>query len=82
MPGESKVVRCHGCGGSGQHGPRNPLEFPHDCNVCSGTGLVRMNPNENWCGRCHGTGKEHIGIPGFQVLRNCHICCGAGVIQL
>ena len=79
---ESRVVTCRGCGGTGQHGPRHPLDFPRDCSVCAGIGKVRMEPEDSWCGRCQGSGKERIGIPGFQTLRNCHICGGAGIIQV
>lgn len=82
MCDESRVVRCHGCGGTGQHGPYHPLGYPRDCNVCGGTGVVRMEPEDSWCGRCRGTGQEWAGIPGFQTLRNCHICGGAGLVQL
>ena len=82
MKDNSRVVNCRGCGGTGKQPPYLPTDFPRDCQVCVGTGKVRIQPEDTWCGRCNGTGKEKVGIPGLQTLRNCHVCGGGGIIQV
>ena len=79
---QTKVVRCHGCGGTGKQMPDHPMGFPRDCGVCGGTGLVRMSREDNWCGHCRGTGREKVGPPGFTASRQCHICGGTGIVQV
>jgi len=82
MKEQSKVVNCRGCGGTGQQGPFNPMGRPEDCIVCGGSGKKRINPEDTWCGRCGGSGREKGGMPGFETLRVCHICGGGGLVQV
>ena len=82
MKEQSCVVNCRGCGGSGQQGPFHVMDSLHDCVVCGGTGRVRIEKGDSWCGRCGGTGKEKLGFPGFEKIAGCHICGGSGVIHI
>ncbi|HIE17931.1 MAG TPA: hypothetical protein EYP71_07030 [Dehalococcoidia bacterium] len=50
------------------------------CRGCGGTGKVRMQPDDEWCGRCGGTSRKKVGIPPLHRLATCHIC-GTGTIQ-
>lgn len=79
---QGRIVSCRGCGGTGQRKPALPTDFPKDCSTCGGTGRVRLNPGDSWCGHCQGTGYEKAGIPGFQTMRTCHICGGSGIVQV
>ncbi len=82
MKDQSKVINCRGCGGTGQQGHYGAFTKPHDCGVCTGTGRIRMRPEDSWCGRCGGKGKEEAGFPGFESQKTCHICGGGGIVQI
>jgi len=80
-----KMGKCPRCEGKGFYfeEPRDP-NLIDICRVCLGNGKIKINSNMKVCGKCRGSGKQHIKIKtpfGFQNNQTiCDRCYGKCII--